>query len=131
MTDFRKVAAERWQDSANVVLGAWLVLSPWILQFAALDQALWNAVIVGLIVGAAALAALVRFHRWEEWVDIALGAWLVVSPWVLGFAALAAAEGTAAGAVAATWNFVLVGLMIMVLAGWSLRDAQHRTTRTS
>ena len=38
-----------WARWANVVLGIWLVLSPFILGFAT-DQATWNNIIVGFLV---------------------------------------------------------------------------------
>lgn len=48
-----------WHDWVNGVLGVWLVASPWILGFAALTTAVWNFVVVGLLI--VALAA------WELW----------------------------------------------------------------
>jgi SPW repeat len=113
MSNFWKTATERWQDSLNVVLGVWLILSPWILGFASTPAAMWNAVLIGLVIAAAAAAALVDFHKWEEWADMAFGLWLLLSPWILGFAAMLAA---------ATWNFVVVGILTIALAAWSLRD---------
>ena len=46
----------KWQDWANLVLGLWLVLSPWILGFSGTSSAAWNAVILGLLVGLLALS---------------------------------------------------------------------------
>ena len=112
MSNFWKTASERWQDSLNVVLGVWLILSPWILGFSPDQTAMWNAVLLGAVIALVALGALIDFHKWEEWVDMALGAWLVASPWVLGFAATLAT---------ATWNFVVVGLLAIALAAWALR----------
>ena len=31
------------------------------------------------------MAALAAFAVWEEWLNLAAGLWLVVSPWLLGF----------------------------------------------
>jgi hypothetical protein len=112
MSNFWKTATERWQDSLNVVLGLWLIVSPWILGFAPETTAMWNAVLMGAVIALVALGALVEFHKWEEWADMAFGLWLVVSPWALGFAATLAT---------ATWNFVVVGLLTIALAAWSLR----------
>lgn len=39
-----------------MVLGVWLILSPWILGFSGEAGATWNAVIVGLLVGLLALS---------------------------------------------------------------------------
>jgi hypothetical protein len=52
------------------------------------------------------------FRPWEEWINVALGAWLVISPWVLGIAV-----------PAATANFVVVGALIIVLALYEMRAA--------
>jgi hypothetical protein len=39
----------------------------------------------GAAIAALSLAAIVAFANWEEWANFALGIWLIVSPWVLGF----------------------------------------------
>jgi hypothetical protein len=33
-------------------------------------------------------------QRWEEWLNIALAAWIVVSPWLLGFRDVQGRHGT-------------------------------------
>lgn len=38
------------KDWTGIVIGTWLVLSPWILGFSALNLAFWNSVIIGVIV---------------------------------------------------------------------------------
>ncbi len=118
MTDFWKTMTDRWQDSVNVVLGVWLFFSAWILGFADITAAFWNALIFGAALAVAAFLALWQYGKWEEWVDAAIGAWLVISPWLLGFAMLSG-EGAA---MAATWNMIIVGVVSFVLAIWSLRD---------
>lgn len=99
----------RWQDSVNLVLGLWLAVSPWALGFATQEAAMWNALLVGLAIAVLALAALWAFQKWHEWINAALGAWLMVSPQVLGFATLQAAM----------WNNAIVGLAVIALALWS------------
>jgi hypothetical protein len=37
-------------------------------------------------IGAISLTALLAFAWWEEWINVALGLWLIASPWLLGFA---------------------------------------------
>lgn len=132
MAGMTQTAVDRWRDWAMLILAAWLFVSPWVLGFAAGMApataegeaaaateggrlAAWNAWIVGAIVAALAIAAAVRFAEWEDWVNLVLGAWLVVAPWALGFAALAAAA----------WNHVIVGALIAALAAWELWDARH------
>uniref|UniRef100_A0ABX1PFB1 SPW repeat-containing integral membrane domain-containing protein n=2 Tax=Aromatoleum anaerobium TaxID=182180 RepID=A0ABX1PFB1_9RHOO len=101
---------KHWQDPANLVLGLWMVVSPWALAYQAETNAVWSAVIAGALVAALALFELFQVKAWEEWGNMALGLWMVISPWVLGFA-------TSAGAM---WNAVIVGLAVAALALWAL-----------
>lgn len=118
MTDFWKNASERWQDSVNVLLGVWLVISAWVLGFTEVTAAFWNALFFGAVLAIAAFAAVVRFHTWEEWVGAFVGLWLVISPWLLGFVAF----GGESAAVTATWNTLITGVIALALAAWSLWD---------
>jgi hypothetical protein len=102
-----------WQDVVNCLLGVALFFSPWAFGFATDQPAAWNAYVVGAVIAVMALSAMVAFHDWEEWVSVALGAWLVVSPWILGFTAL----------TSATLIHVVVGIATLVLAIWS--SAEH------
>lgn len=130
MSSFWKKISDNWQDSISLILGLWLILSPWALAYTGIDAALWNAVAFGALIAIMAVMALVAFHEWEEWTDMAIGLWLIVSPWVLGFAMTeggadpAMATGADASA-AATWTMIVIGVLTLGLAAWSLRD--HRT----
>lgn len=104
------MSIKHWQDPVNLILGLWLIISPWVLAHQTEMRPTWNAVILGILIAASALAALFRVMAWEEWGNLVLGIWLAISPWVLGFA----------GLVAAMWNAVIVGLVVAVLALWAL-----------
>lgn len=101
---------KHWQDTANLILGLWLIASPWALGYQGAANATWNSVLLGLLIGAVALYAMVQVFAWEEWGNALFGAWLVVSPWILGFSGMAAAM----------WNAVIVGAVVLVLAVWAL-----------
>jgi succinate dehydrogenase/fumarate reductase cytochrome b subunit len=101
---------KHWQDLVNALVGVWLILSPWALGFQSETNALANAVIVGLLLIAAALGAIFVPRAWEEWTEGALGLWLAISPWALGFAGLQYAMISA----------VASGVVVMVLALWVL-----------
>jgi hypothetical protein len=92
-------------DVANLVLGAILFVSPWIFGFEA-GTASENAVIVGIVIAVLAIAALAAFAVWEEWLNLVVGLWAVISPWVLGF------QGTTAMTV-----HVVIGIAVAALAG--------------
>lgn len=130
MDKMLETAKRQWQDVVNLVLGVWLIASPWILEFTAVDYALGNAYIIGAIVAVAAAAALVKFQEWEEWVNAVLGLWLIASPWLFEFAATTATAETQA-AFYATWNFVVTGALVIGLASWSAWNVrQHGAQAT-
>ncbi|WP_454621950.1 SPW repeat protein [Bradyrhizobium cenepequi] len=43
-----------WEEWADVIVGLWLVASPWLLHFTASPSATWNAVIAGAVLIVAA-----------------------------------------------------------------------------
>jgi hypothetical protein len=98
-----------WEDWVGFVLGLWLFVSPWVLQYREMPAA-QNAFLVGFLLITTELIALAAFLIWEEWVSAILGAWLVVSPWVLG------------AALVPTVNFVIVGLLVLALALYEIWD---------
>lgn len=101
---------KRWQDWLNLLLGAWLFVSPWALNFAGeLPRAATNAWIVGAAIILFAAAAIYVPQAWEEVVNFLLGAWTIASPWVLGFAG----NGTA------TNSTLAVGVLVAVIALWA------------
>ena len=96
---------KQWEDWCDWALGIWLMLSPWALHFAYDSTATRNAIIIGLLVVLAEAVTLTRVQVWKEWINVVLGAWLAISPWVLNIASLAAKA-----------NFVVVGTLIAALA---------------
>jgi hypothetical protein len=40
----------------------------------------------GAAIIAISLLSMLAYANWEEWMNLALGLWLIASPWVLGFA---------------------------------------------
>ncbi len=102
---------QQWEDWCSWALGIWLLLSPWALFFDQEPRALHNALIVGALIIIAEVVELSIFRDWEEWINVVLGGWLAVSPWVLGLASNAA-----------RWNFVIVGVLVLALAIHELRQ---------
>lgn len=44
------MAYRMWEEWVEVILGLWLIASPWILQFTASDPAFWSAVLGGVVI---------------------------------------------------------------------------------
>lgn len=81
---------QRWRkeliiDYIKLALAAFLILTPWIFGFTSVAVVSGNAWISGAVIGLASIAAIVALAEWEEWVSLALGLWVMISPWVLGF----------------------------------------------
>ena len=97
-----------WQDFASLVLGAWLVLSPWALGFAA--PASWLTVALGIGVILFAIEGLLLLpSSLEDCGEIALGLALLVAPWAIEYDSQTAVS-----------NSVLVGLGVIVFAIWEM-----------
>ena len=82
---WKKWRRESILDVYNLVLALGLFATPWFLAraTATTDLDIWaSAAAIGVI----SVAALLAFARWKEWANLLLGLWLIVSPWVLGFA---------------------------------------------
>jgi SPW repeat len=107
-------------DVANLILGAFLFFSPWIFGFGGTTAAA-NANVTGVAIVALAVAALAAFAVWEEWLNLIVGLWTLVSPWVLGFQATTKAMVV----------HVIVGLLVAILAAieiWLLSHTPPRLT---
>ena len=106
------MTSERWQDLFGFLTGLWLFLSPWLMDYSTLSHAAWNAYIIGAALVVFEAAALAYSTIWEELLDMALGVWLLASPFVLGFVAQQAAA----------MNAVIVGVIVIILAVWGLLE---------
>jgi hypothetical protein len=109
------------QNWINLVLGACAFLSPWVVGFAGETMAAWNAWIVGVLIAIVAIAALSAFAEWEEWVSLVLGLWLIIAPWVLGFA----------GSAGPLWTHLVLGVVVAAVSCWALWEYRRRSHATA
>jgi hypothetical protein len=121
MANFREKKVEHFQDWLNLALSVLLFISPWVLGFAGEQQPAWNAWACAIIIAVFSVAALVNFAEWEEWVNLVVGLWLVISPWILQFSAV----------TSAMWTAVIIGVIVAVLAAWEIWSARHPMTRAT
>lgn len=104
-------------SAVTFLAGVWLVLSPFVLDYAPAAQgvgAYWNDLVVGSAIAVLALVRAVspRDVPWFSVVNVALGAWLIVAPMVLDYA-----EGVSR--TIAISNDMIVGALIVIMAGLS------------
>ncbi len=102
---------QRWQDWVMLIFGVWVFLSPfWMPAYASRgDAAAWNSYIFGAIVVVLSWAALATKQLWEDWINLLLGIWLIIAPFVLRF------YGHEPGAA---WNQIVLGVLIGLDAIW-------------
>lgn len=89
---------------ANIILGAWLIVSPFLFYtFTATE--LWNSVILGIIV---AVLAIIRLglpkQSWLSLINGIAGIWLILSPFFLTFEA-----------TSAYWNTIVLGIAVAII----------------
>lgn len=106
------LSSRRWQDQAILLLGAWLFISPWVLGYPDASPQAVNAHLAGAVVALLAAFDLVKTYLWAVIVNLVLGAWVAVSPWILG----------TAGLRDIIVNSVVVGIAVLVLGLWELRS---------
>jgi hypothetical protein len=111
---------KRWQDGVMAILGLWLLVSPFVLQFNSFtEMAALNSYIFGVCIMAIAAIALARPRMWEEQLNMLLGVWLFIAPFALGFQ----------NETAAMANHLVLGLLIVGDAMWALQpDYTHKAT---
>lgn len=108
-------------DVINLVLGAFLFISPWLFAFAPGHES-WNAWVFGAVIAVLSIAALSAFAEWEEWLNLIVGLWVIVSPWVLHFSSHSDPLRVD----------VIVGIIVAVLAAieiWMVHRAPPRLTQ--
>ncbi len=107
-----KLSASRWQDQVILLLGIWLFVSPWVLGYASDSPQAMNAYVAGLVIAVLAAFDLYKTYVWAVVVNLLVGVWVAVSPWIPAMAD----RGTMMN------NSVIVGLAVVVLALWELRS---------
>lgn len=106
----------KWEDWVNLILGIWLIISPYALGFTgvARTDALWVGVLIVLV---AIWALAMPDSRAAEWSDLLLGIGLFIAPWVLGYA----------GGGSAAWNAWIVGALVAIFSGVALPEINRMT----
>jgi hypothetical protein len=104
---------QRWQDWVILALGVWLFFAPFFMSYGSTTgAAAWSSYVVGAAVAVFATSALwTPASQSEAWVNLVLGLWLVIAPFVLGFYA---------GEAVAAWNHIVVGILIAGDAIWAM-----------
>jgi hypothetical protein len=101
------------------VVGVWEILAPFIIGYSNVGGATADAIILGILlagfglwVGLGKAAGTVRTL---SWINALLGLWVLLAPFILGY------SGKSGGA---TWNDVIVGVVVIILEVWGASAAK-------
>lgn len=103
-------AQARTASGINILLGIWLIMSPWVFDYSG-SPAVVSSVFVGAVIALLAAVRLASLYNTMglSGVNLLLALWTIASPWVFGYAAN----------VGARIDNVILGILIATLAVWS------------
>ena len=116
-----------WAQAINMALGIWLMAAPGVFQYFGPPRD--NAHIVGPLIATFACIALAGCTRGVRWWNVPLGAWLVISPWILPHGTMATANDITVGLLVIALSLVKGRIRHQYGGGWSV--LWQRTNRTS
>lgn len=105
----------KWSDWFNLFIGAWLILLPMLALGELSAAAAINSYSCGVIIAIVSLIALARPSKWEEWINLVVGMWVFIAPFLLGYWDL---EYPA-------WNHIFSGALVAGFALWALVRRQQ------
>ena len=104
-------SAKRWQDQLILLLGLWLFITPWVFTYPIPSPQAWNAFVAGAVIAILAAFELYQTYFWAVVVNLLLGIWVAISPWVMKVSTDRELM----------WNELIVGVAVIVLALWEMR----------
>ena len=105
---------KEWQDWLNLLLGIWICVSPWALNFTDNPAATRTAVAVGFLIIVCEVFTFWALRLVEEWINVLLGGWLLISAWLLDVSASIARV-----------DFIASGAAVILLAMYEIWDARR------
>jgi uncharacterized membrane protein YczE len=115
------IAQARTASGVNVLLGTWLLVSPWLFGYSAVGlPAILNSVIVGTLIALLAASRQVSppTSTNRSWVILVLALWTIASPWIYGY------EANLGGL---RDNVVLgIGMAALAILSWGASTAEQK-----
>ncbi|MBX6353047.1 MAG: SPW repeat protein [Thermoflavifilum sp.] len=111
---------QTWKQWLSALMGAWFIISPWVLSFQHQTAALWTSIVIGAIqLIASVWGALTRdtgsIRLWMAAISLITGVWFVIQPFAF-------AQNTVT-----TWVTAVLGVITALLNVWNL--VEDRGTR--
>lgn len=104
----------RWEDIASMILGVAIIASPMLLGNAGMPKMVAVTALVGAAVVVLAGLEQVFLRRWEEFLSLLCGAWMIISPFFFQY-----------GGALRSWHIGL-GIAVAALAVLELWQDRNR-----
>ena len=103
-----------WQDWLMLVIGLWLFFAPFFMSYDSLNStAAMSSYFAGGAVAIASGFAIFSPERWEEWLNLVAGLWLIAAPFGLHFYSRE---------TAAAWYHIVAGCLVLAGAVMALAE---------
>jgi hypothetical protein len=106
------LSSRRWQDQLMVLIGVWLFVLPWVYDYPGTSPSAVNAYVAGAIIALLAAFDLYETYVWAVVLNIVVGAWVALSPLLVG----------TLRDPAMSWSLLAAGIATIVLGWWELRS---------
>lgn len=107
---------QRWQDWLTLIIGIWLFITPWIFGFSNTDYS-WSPFVMGALLFIFSLWAIANRKVAAEAINLIIGIWVFISPWVLGFS----------HTMNAAWIMFVFGAILIVVDIWGIGITKKAT----
>ena len=114
-----KTRLSRILSGAAILLGLWLLFSPYILGYNSLETTAQQTVIGFIIIVVAGVRLSLPTIHWPSWINIILSIELILIP-----------VTTAGVSGAAQLNMTVIGLVILVASAWRIGQHSQMPHRT-
>jgi len=109
------MAHRRWEDILSMILGAAIMISPMVIDATATPTVIAITGVVGAAIFVLGALEQLSLRRWEEFLSLLCGIWVMVSPFVLNY-----------GGMLRNWHIALGACvaLLALLELWQDRDRQ-------
>ncbi|MDX1810912.1 MAG: SPW repeat protein, partial [Gammaproteobacteria bacterium] len=74
-----------WQDFVELGVASWIICSPFVLGYFHEASASLSIMMIGSVMILFAIMGLATEKPIDEWINLALGLFLIATPWIFGF----------------------------------------------
>lgn len=100
----------------NILIGLWMIASPFIFGYTFASTAMWNSIIFGILI---AIIAIIKVTNpasvtWLSWVNTIIGLWLILSAFIISFPYYDAQI-----------NNVIAGILVVIFGSFSAIESRR------